>query len=327
MSTVDIVVPVYKVEKYLSRCLNSILNQTLDDYRLIVVDDGSPDMCPSICDEYEKNDPRIHVIHQSNGGLSAARNSGIEWALMNSNSKWITFIDSDDWVHPKYLELLLNAVEQTKCDVSVCGIYTSFGDSPNIPNQSINIKIWNTEDFFIKKSVDATVAWGKIYEKSCFKKLRYPVGRLHEDEYTTFKILFKYSTVAVVDVPLYFYFQNTNSIMHKKSRKMNLDAYPALEEQIEYFSEHGFNSAKRSVIRRYLVNVNQKCNDKGLNAETRSYFRKLKKKNFCKYSKQLLINDQYDAWVLTKIYPRQMKLYWYYCALKNRIKKFEISRR
>ena len=107
---ISIVVPIYKVEKYIHRCIESILAQTFTDFDLILVDDGSPDNCGKICDEYAVKDKRIHVIHKENGGLSDARNAGIDWAFANSDSEWITFIDSDDWIHPKYLETLYNAV-------------------------------------------------------------------------------------------------------------------------------------------------------------------------------------------------------------------------
>ena len=117
MADISIIVPVYKVEKYLHRCINSILKQTYQKFELILIDDGSPDNCGNICDEFAEKDQRIHVIHQENGGLSAARNSGIDWAFANSCSKWLTFIDSDDWVHPQYLEVLLYAA--TKFNVSV----------------------------------------------------------------------------------------------------------------------------------------------------------------------------------------------------------------
>ena len=113
MAKISIVVPVYKVEKYLYRCVKSILEQTFFDFDLVLVDDGSPDSCGELCDEYAATDKRIQVIHQKNGGLSAARNSGIELCLKNSDSEWITFIDSDDWVHPRYLELLYEAAIET----------------------------------------------------------------------------------------------------------------------------------------------------------------------------------------------------------------------
>ena len=108
MPLISVIVPVYKVEEYLSRCVDSILSQTFEDFELILIDDGSPDNCGKICDEYTKKDNRVHVIHQENGGLSSARNAGIDWAFENSDSEWLTFIDSDDWVHIQYLDLLLS---------------------------------------------------------------------------------------------------------------------------------------------------------------------------------------------------------------------------
>ena len=104
MPQISVIVPVYKVEAYLARCVDSVLAQTFSDFDLILVDDGSPDNSGAICDEYAEKDPRIVVIHQKNGGLSAARNAGIEWAFAHSNSQWLNFIDSDDWVHPEYLD-------------------------------------------------------------------------------------------------------------------------------------------------------------------------------------------------------------------------------
>ena len=103
MPQISVIVPVYKVEPYLRRCVDSILGQTFTDFELILVDDGSPDNCPAICDEYARKDTRVHVIHQENGGLSAARNAGIDWAFANSDSQWLTSVDSDEWVHPEML--------------------------------------------------------------------------------------------------------------------------------------------------------------------------------------------------------------------------------
>ena len=122
MPKISVIVPVYNVEPYLHRCVDSILVQTHTDFELILVDDGSPDNCGVICDEYAQKDSRIHVIHQQNGGLSAARNAGIDWAFANSDSQWLSFIDSDDWVHPCFLEYLYRAVQETDAKVSACGI-------------------------------------------------------------------------------------------------------------------------------------------------------------------------------------------------------------
>ena len=122
MSTplISVILPIYKVEEYLDRCVQSIVNQTYTNLEIILVDDGSPDNCPAICDEYAQQDSRIRVIHKENGGLSSARNAGIDWAFENSNSQWLTFIDSDDWIHPQYLELLPSAVTDNNTDIGSC---------------------------------------------------------------------------------------------------------------------------------------------------------------------------------------------------------------
>ncbi len=146
MSTVSIIVPVYKVEPYLRRCVDSILAQTFTDFELILVDDGSPDNCPAICDEYVEKDDRVHVIHQENGGLSAARNAGIDWAFANSNSQWLNFVDSDDWVHPEYLERLRNAAGNKEF-TSICGYIKASGEVPSIDEESLKVSIYDTDDF------------------------------------------------------------------------------------------------------------------------------------------------------------------------------------
>ena len=119
MVEISVIVPVYKVEKYIKRCIDSILIQTFQDFELILVDDGSPDKCGQICEEYSQKDKRIVVLHRENGGLSAARNTGIEWIFENSRSQYLTFIDSDDWIHPQYLEILLQVLKKNNVAVSV----------------------------------------------------------------------------------------------------------------------------------------------------------------------------------------------------------------
>ena len=123
MATISVIVPVYKVEPYLHRCVDSILAQSFQDFELILVDDGSPDRCGVICDEYAQKDSRVRVIHQQNGGLSAARNAGIDLVLADSESQWLSFVDSDDWIHPLYLELLERAVRESGADAGAC-LYT-----------------------------------------------------------------------------------------------------------------------------------------------------------------------------------------------------------
>ena len=132
MPVISVIVPVYNVEKYLHRCVDSILAQTFTDFELILVDDGSPDNCGKICDEYAEKDSRIHVIHKVNGGLSDARNAGIDWAFANSNSEWVTFIDSDDWVDKYYLEYLYNSILTHKTKLAVCNYEKTYGEELSI---------------------------------------------------------------------------------------------------------------------------------------------------------------------------------------------------
>ena len=249
---ISVIVPVYKVEKYIRRCVDSILNQTFSDFELILVDDGSPDNCGAICDEYAKKDSRIYVIHKENGGLSDARNAGIDWAFENSNSEWLTFIDSDDWVHPRYLDALMRAVERFGTDIAICNykeveVFTDFDSLPEL-----DICAVNTEDFFVTQNTVATVAWGKIYKKSYFHKTRYPFGKLNEDEFITYKLLFQNEQIAFVQNPMYFYFQNTNGIMKSTWNPKKLDALEALDEQFCFFMNSPYQKAFESVIKKYI---------------------------------------------------------------------------
>lgn len=132
MPLITVIVPVYRVQDCLGRCVESLLRQTFTDFELLLVDDGSPDRCPGMCDDWAAKDERIHAIHQDWQGLSAARNTGIDWALTSSNSRYLSFVDSDDWIHPRYLELLLRAAEETGCPV-VIGSHRTCGDQDSLP--------------------------------------------------------------------------------------------------------------------------------------------------------------------------------------------------
>ena len=241
MAKVTIIVPVYKVEPYLCRCIDSIIGQTFHDFDLVLIDDGSPDRCGAICDSYSAKDRRIHVIHQNNKGLSDARNAGIEWALKNSDSDWISFVDSDDWIHPLYLEFLLSASEMYRTSVVIGGFIRTNGEPlPALAKDTECIHLSKTEDYYIGNNVNATISWGKLYKKSCYSSIRFPSGKCHEDEFITYRILFQYEYVTVVEQPLYAYFQNENGIMKSKWAPRRLDAIEAIEQQVGYFSSNGY---------------------------------------------------------------------------------------
>ncbi len=239
MSLISVIVPVYKVEPYIQRCVDSILAQTFTDFELILVDDGSPDNCGAICDEYASKDSRIHVIHQKNGGLSAARNAGIDWAIANSDSQWLSFIDSDDWVHPCFLEYLYRAVQETGMKVSVCLFERVECEKPFAGFQfHVTQEEWDV--FYMNDWAVGVVAWNKLYKKELFSELRYPVGRIHEDEFLTYRLLEKAATLACVDLNLYYYFQNPAGIMKRDFSLRNLDVAIALKNQCRFAKKKGF---------------------------------------------------------------------------------------
>lgn len=238
MPKISVIVPVYKVEAFLHRCVDSILAQTYADFELILVDDGSPDNSGVICEEYAAKDSRIHVIHRQNGGLSAARNTGIDWAFANSDSQWLAFVDSDDWVHPNYLQLLLKAAEQEDCCISTCGFYRSAGET--IPEDAQE-KFFSllAEDYYCGDYHDGVtaVAWNKLYHRSLFENLRYPEGKLHEDEFTTYQAIFAAGKVAVTPTRLYAYYQNPNGIMNAQWSPKRMHMLEAFDHQIAFAQE------------------------------------------------------------------------------------------
>lgn len=212
---ISIIVPVYKVEPYLRRCLDSIVNQTYSNLEIILVNDGSPDGCPQICDEYAALDNRIIVIHKENGGLSDARNAGLDIC----KGEYISFVDSDDWVEQSYIETLLHILEDSKADISIGNftksqssytyILKDFDRNYSIlePSQAIK-NLWD-------KNLDATfvTAWGKLFKRELYNNVRFPKGRIHEDEYTSYKLFYNSNRVVFLDAPLYVYFQREDSIM------------------------------------------------------------------------------------------------------------------
>ncbi len=245
MPKISVIVPVYKVESYLDRCVESILAQTFGDFELILVDDGSPDNCPALCDAWAQRDSRIKVIHKENGGLSDARNVG----FAASEGQWITFIDSDDYAHPKMLQALYDGATKLGAKVSVCGFSKTRGEPLADPTE-LTATLRPAEDFYLQRNVNATVAWGKLYHRSVV--LPYPKGKLHEDEFVTYRILFGCGNVAVIDAALYGYYQNPESIMQSRWSPRRIDAIEAFQEQMDYFRRRKLVKPYRLRVRGYV---------------------------------------------------------------------------
>lgn len=327
MPRISVIVPVYNVEKYLKRCVDSILAQTFTDFELILVDDGSPDNCGKICDDYARKDKRIQVIHQENGGLSAARNVGIDWAFENSNSQWISFVDSDDWIHPRMLEELLRAAIKYNVSVSICDMFKTNGTEPVIESANKKENLMNTEDAYAEKFGIVIPACGKLYRKESFCGIRYPIKKLHEDAFTTYKILFQFSKIVVIDCPYYCYFQNANSIMHSEWSPKRLDEVEAYRSSLPFFEKNNLLRAYRRQAYAYLwVLCNQISEISQLKnkAEFSKYeynLRKQLKSEIRIYRKVAGINFSKDKFIYEVAYPKMMKGYWLYNSLLKKVMK------
>lgn len=313
MSKISVVVPVYKVEKYLERCIKSILLQSYSDFELVLVDDGSPDMCPKICDDISKQDDRVTVIHRENGGLSAARNSGIDWAIENSNSKWITFIDSDDWVHPQYLESLLLCAKKTNSDVVMCEFsVTDTYDNEYIQVTENNFSVEATEDAFRNEVLDPNSSCGRLFKKELFSDVRFPVGKLHEDRFTTYKILFQFEKVGVVGVPMYYYFINNDGIIHSSWSPRRLDNLEATENQLSFFKERGMDEMYEFTFRDYLHTLIYYIKQTSENSDLATYEKQLRetlKRAIENEGKIIGLNMKDDFNVFKYAYPIKAKIY------------------
>ena len=323
MPKISVIVPIYNVEKYINRCVDSILNQTFSDFELILVDDGSPDNCGTICNEYAEKDNRIYAIHKKNGGLSDARNAGIEWAFEHSDSEWLTFIDSDDWIHPKYLEALYNAINETGCEISICGYEETTGDNPFVDDSKLQAVTVNTEIFFCEHNVNAVVAWGKLYKKELFREIRYPVGKLHEDEFTTYKLLFDYNTLAVVAEPMYFYYINESSITKSQWHPGKMDIFEALDENLGVFKNQNKYNAYILTIKKAMWSIMSQADSIKLNSDKKAlkYMQNFTKRVLKIGEKECLYSFPKDVQYYEIAYPIEMRVYWYWQVFKRKLKR------
>ena len=239
---VSIIVPVYNVEKYIDSCVISIITQTYKNLQVILVDDGTPDNSGKICDEYAKKDNRITVIHKENGGLSSARNAGLDIA----KGDYIMFVDGDDYIADNAVEILVSANEKYDADfVQFELIHTKCEDYiKNSVNENYNVQIITDLDKMYWKMYE-TVGSGesactKLYKKHLFDGLKFKEGIIHEDVYFTLFMLQRAKKAAYIDIGLYYYIVRENSIITSAFSKKKLDSIWVLEERIKEFKRLGF---------------------------------------------------------------------------------------
>jgi len=254
MNLVSIIVPVYNVENYLARCIDSILKQSYNNLQIILVDDGSIDKSAVICDKYADRDSRILVIHKTNGGVSEARNIGID----NAKGDYICFIDSDDFVCETYVEDLLSVALKYNADISMClfekGNKDRFNDFTK--ENQVNIMVLTNLDALEKLydkvlNVNMVVLWNKLYSTKLFDNIRFPVGKLHEDEFIIPKLLLR-SNKIIINKYNYYYFQSPNSIMRSDFKISRLDAIEAYEERIILLRQNNLGKLANKAFNVYI---------------------------------------------------------------------------
>lgn len=250
MPKISIIVPVYKVEKYLRKCIDSILSQTFEDFELILVDDGSPDKCGEICDEYARKDARIRVIHKENGGLSDARNKGIDEA----KGEYIGFVDSDDYIADDMYETLYEDIIKGDAEVSVCGVYNCYNNVVKVEcGHEYHAVVDNKEAvrMVLEGKFFSVPACNKLYKKSCFNNIKFPKGKTSEDAFIVPTILSYCKKVSVNTLPKYYYVHREDSITSAKFKNNDFDVIEAYHENLKMVKER-FPQYEKEAEYRYI---------------------------------------------------------------------------
>ncbi|WP_195929951.1 glycosyltransferase [Clostridium sp. 1001270J_160509_D11] len=311
MPKISIIVPIYNVEKYLTNCIDSILNQTFKDFELILVNDGSTDNSFEICKHYKDIDDRICIIDKKNGGLSSARNAGLDIA----KGEYIGFVDSDDYIHPQMYELLYNQIIKNKADISMCEFkkVSEFNKKELSDKVILNqeVEILNNKEAVFKLgengSVTYVIACNKLYKKSLFNNIKFKEGIIHEDEYIIHRLLYQVKTLVYIKEKLYFYLQREGSIMDKKSNINSADYLLACSDRVRFFYEKDLIQLKDKWEKFYLWKF---FNDYSELHKEYNGNKKLKilRKDFAQLLKILLKEKKYSlkekvSWIVFAINP------------------------
>lgn len=323
---ISVIVPVYNTEKYLRRCIDSILAQTYKDFELILIDDGSTDNSGLICDEYEKNYNRIRVIHQQNSGVSVARNEGVKV----SEGNYIVFIDSDDWISADYLSNLYLACKKNNaqiafCDYAIANDITSYEIYNSIEE---SIQVFSGHDavqFYAEKTLDKGMAhfrspWAKILKKEIALKHPFPSDRVYaEDAACVYLWLWEANRVVHINDCGYFYFRNPDGICQRPIGEFYIGVFMSEDEILKFFKKYHYESLVIKASKRYIRNGVSTYKKVYKDKANRKIFRKTLRYGLRKYAKPAGISIRNNSGEYDLAYPIFMKFFRYCYALKLKL--------
>lgn len=286
---ITVIVPIYNVEKYLNKCVESILNQTYKNLEIILVDDGSPDNCPEMCDNLAKKDSRIKVIHKENGGLSSARNAGLD--IMTG--EYVIFIDSDDYFELNALEVLYNAVVDNNCDMAVGRYVMVYDNEPDKTEFTDKVYLYTKSEYIRSFSiglnnqlaVNMIISCCKLCKKNVFSDVRFPLNKIREDEFVIHKICNNCNKIVLVDECLYYYVQRTDSIMSSETIKSVRDYAEAMFDRTEFILHNSYDADAvnavlfyvMSYIVRWYFDIKYDYNENEFAGRLKKYYKKIYK--------------------------------------------------
>lgn len=313
MAEISIIVPVYKAQAYLHSCIESILSQTYQNFELIMVDDGSPDSCGEICEEYAARDSRVHVIHQDNQGQAAARNHGLKIA----QGTWVCFVDSDDLIHPQMIEMLQRAVKESGAPISMCQMLEAqevpetFAIHRNFQSETLFLDEKTLVDLHDKDAYPSWVACAKLIRKDIVQTHLFVEGRVFEDNEAVCHWVYAGKTIAQVPYALYFYRTNPDSTTKSEFSLKKLDYLWALEEIIRFFSSIGYMDLRERFVQRY-VEAAAGCFYGARRTLSRPEVARQIESSFWKFLRQQRLHlkkEQFEYW-LDAAHPKLIRLYW-----------------
>ncbi|MED4230140.1 glycosyltransferase family 2 protein [Priestia megaterium] len=341
---VSVIVPIYNVEELLPKCLRSIINQSLKNIEIILVNDGSTDSSGNICERFAEKDNRIKIIHKKNGGLSDARNAGLDIAT----GRYIGFVDSDDYIHKDMYKILLEAIVSHECDIAEGGYKEVYADEV-ISQESILVseKIYEKKSALVSAIVDhhcRTYVWNKLYKRELWKDIRFPYGKLFEDTFTTYKVINQSSKIIKLDRTLYYYYQRENSIVNSKFTVRKLDQHEALDEMMQFIEEEYHEFAPITCIKYFSQSLNNlqevlinRKNIDNSNVLIDNLSKALVEGKFNKYLREdikirskLLLNADYEFLIKQKKVIK-LRLFlirnsiWYFYFLNNLVTNMKLS--